>query len=121
MNKEKIITISVVFFVLLLAGGIIFIKNFQGSSIKDTPAEEVAKWIGEHSVLYVQTGCIHCEEQEDLFGVNIKFLTIVNCLDDAQTCINMGIEATPTWIINGEKYVGKKTIEELKELTSYQD
>ena len=118
MGKEKLVTIGVVVFILLIAGAIIYSKN-TGFTIKDIPSEEVARYIGEHSVLYVQPGCIHCKEQEDLFGVNIKYLNIVDCLKDTQVCINLGIEATPTWIINEQKYVGKKTIEELKELTGY--
>lgn len=120
MRKEKLITIGVVIVMLLVAGGVIFFKN-TGSTVKDIPSEQVARYIGENSVLYVQTGCIHCKEQEDLFGVNVKYLNIIDCFEseNTQTCINLGIQATPTWIIKGEKYVGKKTIEELKELTRY--
>jgi len=123
MQKEKIVTIGIVVLVLMLAGGIIFSKNFSGGTIQDTPLEEATKWIGEHAVLYVQTGCSHCKDQEDLFGVNLRYLTIINCLegDNKQQCINAGIESTPTWIIDGQKYVGVKTIDELKELTNYQD
>lgn len=119
--NNKVITIAVVMFVLILAGAIISFKTgLIGSAIKDIPSEEVTRYIGEHSVLYVQAGCIHCREQEDLFGVNIKYLNIVDCLKDTQECINLEIERTPTWIINGQKYVGVQSIEELKELTGYQ-
>jgi glutaredoxin len=123
MKKEKLITVGVVVLVLLIAGGIIYFKLYQGFGIRDTPAEQVAKWIGENSILYVQTGCIHCEEQEDLFGSNVRFLTIVDCLDNENTqkCIDVGIVSTPTWIINGQKYAGVQTIETLKSLTGYQD
>src|SRR4030042_4829345 len=109
--NNKIITISTIILILVIAGGIICWKDLHGSTIQDTPAE--AKWIGKHAVLYVQTGCIHCEEQEDLFGINVKYLNIIDCFKESQKCI--GIEATPTWIINGQKYEGKKTIKELKE------
>jgi len=119
MRKESLITLSVIFLVLIIAGGIIFSKS-TGLTVSDTPSEEVARYIGEHSVLYVQTGCIHCKEQEDLFGDNVKYLNIVDCLEDVQVCINLSIEATPTWIINNQKYVGVQSIEELKELTGYQ-
>ncbi len=109
--------------VLLIAGGIIYFKNFQGSTIADIPSEKVARWIGEHSTLYVQTGCVHCEEQKDLFGENVQYLNIVDCIkeDSRQQCIDAGIEGTPTWIINGQKYSGVQSIEKLKELTGYQD
>ncbi len=118
MNKEKMITVIVVALILLVAGIIIFYKNL--SPVVETP-EEVAKWIGNHSVLYVQTGCIHCTEQEELFGENVKYLTIIDCVDaeGRQECIDNQIHSTPTWIINGEKYEGVQSIEKLKELTNY--
>jgi|WetSurMetagenome_2_1015567.scaffolds.fasta_scaffold1056867_1 glutaredoxin len=116
MNKKKLITPIVIVLMILLAGTIIYFKNFQPSS---EVSEEVAKYIGNHSVLYVQTGCSHCKDQEDLFGENVKYLTIVNCFveSERQKCIDAEIEGTPTWVINGEKYVGVQSIEKLKELT----
>jgi hypothetical protein len=124
MGKERLITMSIVVFILLIAGAVILFKNpfIMSFTIKDIPSEEVAKYIGENSVLYAQAGCIHCKEQEDLFGVNVKYLNIVDCLksENTQVCINEGIKVTPTWVINGVKYEEKKTIEELKELTGYQ-
>jgi hypothetical protein len=121
--NNKIVTILVVVVVLILAGGIIYFQNFQGSTIGDTSSEAVAKWIGEHSVLYVQTGCVHCQEQEALFGVNVRYLNMIDCITDKnkKICINEGIEGTPTWIINNVKYEGVQPIEKLKELTGYQD
>ncbi len=123
MSKEKMITLTVVILVLLVAGGILLYKNFQGSTIKQTPAEDFAIYLGEHAVLYVQAGCIHCKEQEDLFGANARFLTIIDCLTEEgmQQCVLGGIESTPTWIINGEKYVGVQSIDTLKSLTGYQE
>ena len=120
MKKEKLITISVVILILLVAGGVIFFKN-TSFTVKDTPSEEAAKWIGEHSVLYILPTCSHCKEQKDLFGVNVKYLNMIDCSKNVQTCINSGIEATPTWVIDGQKYVGVQSIEKLKELTGYQD
>jgi glutaredoxin len=121
--NQKLVTVSVVIIMLVIAGGIIFFKNFQGSTIEDTPSEKVAKWIGDHSILYVQAGCVHCKEQEDLFGGNVKYLTILDGIkpENRQKFIDAGIEGTPTWIINNQKYVGVQSIEKLKELTGYQD
>ncbi len=117
----KLATIFTVALVLLIAGAVILFKgNLTGLGVKDIPSEQVARYIGEHAVLYVQTGCIHCKEQEDLFGDNVKYLTIIDCLKDTQVCINLGIEGTPTWIINNQKYAGVQSIERLKELTGYQ-
>jgi len=119
MNKatNSLITTLVVLGVLV---GAFFI--IRGNTTGATVSEEVAKYIGEHAVLYVQTGCIHCKEQEDLFGENVKYLHIFDCAantDNALVCNLAGITATPTWIINGERYVGVQSIEKLKELTGY--
>ena len=119
MKKEKLATFGIVVLVLFIAGAIIYTKN-TGLAVKDLPSEEVARYIGEHSVLYVQTGCHACKVQEDLFGENYKYLNTINCFEDIQACVSLGIEATPTWIINGEKYVGVQSVEKLKELTGYQ-
>lgn len=120
MGKEKLVTIGIIVMILLVVGTIVYSKN-AGLAVKDTPSEEVAKYIGEHSVLYVLSTCSHCRDQEDKFGINVKYLNIIVCdnNENLQKCKDAGIEYTPTWIINGQKYVEKQTIEKLKELTGY--
>ncbi len=121
-SMNTLITFLVVAGVLAVAFFIIYGK-LNSSAVRDIPSEEVARWIGEHSTLYVQTGCIHCKEQEDLFGVNVKYLHTFDCAGDsdkALVCSLAGITATPTWIINNERYVGVQSIDRLKELTGYQ-
>jgi len=61
------------------------------------------------------------KDQKDLLGDNINLITYVEC--DAnqpngqpEKCQKEGIVNYPTWIIDGKKYEGKKTLEELKEL-----
>jgi hypothetical protein len=121
MKKERFITWSIVFIVLLIAGGIIYFNN-TSFTVKDTPSEEIAKYIGEHSVLYVQTGCSACKTQEKIFGNNWKYINSVDCIssqENLQICTNANITATPTWVINGQKYVGVQSIDTLKNLTGY--
>lgn len=117
MVKSKSATIAFIVIILAIAGAIIYFRN-SGAAIKDTATEEEAKWIGEHAVMYSQTNCIHCKEQLSLFGGNAKYLSIID-EKDLQKFIDAGITATPTWVINGEKYVGVQSIEKLKELTGY--
>lgn len=112
MKKQvaKMSTFFVVFGVLILA--IILINQKP----KGTD-EEVARCIGENSVLYSQLGCSHCIVQEEMFGENYQFLTVVDCYFDRQKCIDTNITGTPTWVIKNEKYVGVQEIEKLRELT----
>lgn len=109
-TKKFLINILIIVIVILLA---LFILN------KPSPqtSEEVAKCIGENSVLYVQLGCSHCEDQEEMFGENAKYIEIVDCFFEKDICIEKEIPATPTWIINGEEYVGVQSISKLQEIT----
>jgi glutaredoxin len=122
MVKGKLVTAGIVIAILLIAGAVIYSKTV-GFAVKDIPSEEVAKYIGNHSVLYVQAGCSHCKDQEDLFGVNVKYLNIIDGIKEKnrQKFIDAGVNEVPTWIINGQKYVGVQSIEKLKELTGYQN
>jgi hypothetical protein len=117
MNKEKVVTAVIIISILLIAGIVIYSKSKINTT--EIPSVQVSEYIGARSILYVQTGCSHCKDQEDLFGENVKYLNIIDCLNNTQACINAGIEATPTWMINGKKYVGVQSVEKLKELTNY--
>ena len=108
MKKRSIVTLFIVLAVIILAA-LVLTRSHPDIS------EETAKCIGENSLLYTQTGCHACKYQEDLFGENYQHLNVINCWVDQEKCL--GIKGTPTWIINGEEYLGARTIEQLKELT----
>jgi hypothetical protein len=110
--KRKVInaiTFLIIFGVIIFA--VILINKPKGET-----SDEIAKCIGKNSVLYTQLGCHACETQKNLFGESYQQLNVIDCFYEGGKC--SGITATPTWIINGEKYVGVQSIEELKELTS---
>jgi uncharacterized protein YxeA len=106
--KKSLITILVILGVIIFAG-IILIKS--NGNIE----QQLAKCIGENSELYVQLGCNACGTQTDKFGENKKYLNVIDCWEEREKC--SGIEYTPTWIIEGEKYIGVYSIDKLKELT----
>lgn len=125
MQKEKLITFGVVVFILLVAGAIIFFKSggLTGFAVNNGVSADAAKWIGQHSTVYVQTGCSHCADQEALFGANWKYMNSVDCIsspENRQACSLAGIEYTPTWVINGQQYDGFQSIATLENLTGYQ-
>ena len=113
MKKQvmTIITFLVIFGVVILASILINNKN-QGTS------NEIAKCIGDNSILYTQLGCHACETQKELFGESYNLLNEIDCYYTPEKCISENITATPTWIIKGEKYVGVHSIEQLQELTN---
>lgn len=108
MKKSNLITIVIILAVIIFS---IIILN------KPSPetSEEVAKCIGENSILYVQLGCHACERQKEMFGENYEFLNIIDCWFERDRCD--GITATPTWEIKGDRYEEVQNIERLKQLT----
>jgi len=110
MEKNTLINLVIVICVVILA--VIILLN-SGKAPETT--EEIAKCIGENSILYVQLGCSHCRDQEDMFGEFKDKLTIIDCFYERDKCAD--IEATPSWKIKGELYEGVQSIENLKELT----
>ena len=110
MNKKNKATILVILIVIVIA--ILIISRPDSKS-----DEKLAKCIGEKSELYTKLGCHACKIQEDMFGEDYQYLTVTDCFYEMDICVKKEITATPTWIINGEKYIGVQTIEKLKELT----
>ena len=108
MRKSVIVSWAIVAIVLIVT---LIIAN---QPKQETP-EALTKCIGANSILYIQLGCSHCKDQEDLFGDNKKFLTTVDCFYEGAKCAD--IKATPTWVINGKKHEGIQSIETLRELT----
>ena len=105
--------ITFILIVAVVALGVFLINNNSEEGVDF----EIAKCIGENSVLYVQYGCHACGIQEEMFGESYEYLNVVDCFYDREECIEAGIEATPTWIINGEKYRGVQEIGNLQVLT----
>jgi len=110
MKKKEInwIILLIVFGIIILAKIILSNKSVETSN-------EIAQCIGENSVLYTQLGCHACEAQKNIFGESYQYLNEIDCFYEREKCSE--ITATPTWLINGEKYIGVQSIEELRELT----
>lgn len=68
------------------------------------------------STLYVATGCLHCAQQENMFGNYYQHLNVVNCKIYPEKCLEVDVTGVPTWIIDDKQYKGARTIEELKEI-----
>ncbi len=109
MKKANTITIVIILAVIIFA---LLIMLNKPEPVTD---KEVVKCIGENSVLYIQLGCPHCEDQKEMFGENKKYLNIVDCFYEREKC--SGIGSIPTWVIHGEKYERIQSVEKLKELT----
>jgi len=75
-------------------------------------------------IFYGAYWCSHCQDQKKLFGDSLQYVTYYECDPNgenskASACQAAGIESYPTWIINGQKYTGAKTMSELAQLSGY--
>jgi len=100
---------------LLVILGLIIMDTGQGTD--DIIDRATTLCIAESATLYATESCGYCRMQKDMFGTNAELLNIIDCDKDRDSCIEAGIRAFPTWIVDGEKYVGVKTEDQLKEFT----
>lgn len=87
----------------------------SGSDGNGNYDEEVMKCLSEKSVLYVSKTCGHCAGQKLILGEYLDLFKVVDCTDEPEVCALNEINYVPTWEIDNQKYVGKKTIQELKD------
>ncbi len=110
--KTRLITLGIVVCVIVISAILIYTKSIN----KNNPSEEIVKCISEKAVLYVQTGCSHCQTQKDKFGDKLELLRIIDCTKTLEKCVEKGITSIPTWIFNDTHFKGVYEIEELKEI-----
>jgi len=111
MKKETKIYLTIVVIVILIVVGILWLKS------RPTINDEIAKCIAGKSKAIISKTCTACARQEEILGENFKYFDIIDITEHPEVVEQYKIEGVPTWIINGEKYTGVKTIEELRELT----
>jgi uncharacterized membrane protein len=105
--------------------------NFAGYLGKSAAAED--PWIRGLAVHLAKTDakfygafwCPHCKEQKEMFGGSVDRLPYVECSPAgpngplAQACKEARIESYPTWLINGQRYTGTQTLEDLAQFSNY--
>jgi len=74
--------------------------------------------------MYGSYKCSHCNAQKALFGDASKYVDYVECDPAGQNakptmCLSRGIMNYPTWEINGKYYEGAKSLQELSQLSGY--
>ena len=75
--------------------------------------------------MYSAYWCPHCHDQKELFGKQaIAKVNVVECAPDghnsqAKLCATKGIQAFPSWEINGKIESGVKPLAKLAEMIGY--
>jgi thiol-disulfide isomerase/thioredoxin len=147
MNNTKTFVIVLVA-VILVAGGLIFLSSrgkaddnvkvtdgitsgtVAGASTEDSSfdaasIEKLAKFLTEKGmIMYGAYWCPHCQAQKKAFGDAFQYVDYVEC--DAQgpeanpdECVAQGIEGYPTWIYQGTKYSGEKSLSDLAKIVGF--
>lgn len=112
---------------------VIFALHLQYSSVFDVapPASDpklaaLADYLTTvNAKFYGASWCPHCKDQKAMFGAAAGRLPYIECSPEgprgpeAPVCQTMHIQGYPTWIINGRRYEGVLSPEDLARLSGY--
>ncbi len=75
--------------------------------------------------MYGAYWCPHCTHQKEMFGQAVSQLNYVECDPRGKNpqpnlCQQAGVQAYPTWEINGKLYPGVLSLPDLAKLSGYQ-
>jgi glutaredoxin len=112
---------------LVVALGLLYfvVVGFTGQSVategqrgNEGNYDSFAKCLAEKGVvMYGTKTCPHCASQKGLFGDSFQFVDYVECTEQEQLCQQKGVNAVPTWEIDGTFYTGERSLESLAELS----
>jgi thioredoxin-related protein len=82
--------------------------------------EILAKCLTENgAVMYGADWCQHCNNQKEMFGDAVKYITYVECTEEQQTCSEAGVQGYPTWIFaDGSSVAGAQQLGTLAAATA---
>lgn len=113
---EKRTKAFIFFLIIVSIIGIIFL--IKAATPDNNQDEQTIKCIAEKSKLFVSKTCGACASQKQILGEYLDYFEIIDCTTNYEECASNNILYVPTWIINGKKEIGVKTISKLKELTN---
>jgi uncharacterized membrane protein len=94
------------------------------------PEDPWVRGLAEHlsksdAKFYGTFWCPHCRDQKELFGSSVHRLPYIECSPGGQgtpqapVCDAAGVKGYPTWIINGTRYVGTQSLDDLARYSNY--
>jgi len=108
------VAIILVFFLFLNTGMSYEATSYSGIA---ATAEFSECLTNNDAVLYGANWCSHCNSQKSMFGEHIEKIAFIDCDESRNLCELAEIEAYPTWVINGKKHLGVKSLNTLGALT----
>lgn len=95
-------------------------ENPQFRGLAEHLAKVDAKFYGAY-------WCPHCQEQKELFGASAHRLPYIECSPQgrqgppATICNVAGVRVFPTWFINGQRYEGVLSLQELARISGLKE
>jgi hypothetical protein len=118
MERNREVGLFVLFAVLLFAFAYYFIYASSTPVPPSRNYDEFAQCLTEKGIkMYGSGWCSHCNDQKNLFGSSFDYVDSKDCDAVRSECIAAGVKYYPTWVINGIKYTGAKSIQELSSLS----
>lgn len=94
------------------------IFNFSYEEIPNDIKMEFAECLTSKNItMYGSENCGSCWKQKRIFGDSFSLIDYINCDEMKQKCKSEGIKRYPTWMINGAKYKGAKSLSKLSSLS----
>lgn len=71
--------------------------------------------------MYGADWCSHCQNEKRAFGDAFQYVPYVECPQDPQRCLDLGIKSYPTWVMpDGQKLVGEQGLKKLSQASGCQ-
>ena len=122
-NHRELVIIPLVLTVYL----VVFFSSgprFTGFAVqKSAGLDQFAQCLTQNgAVLYGTYNSLQTKAQKELLGESVRYINYVECYPThiagrPELCQQAGVEASPTWIINGEKYLGYQSLLQLSVAT----
>jgi len=121
MEQRKRIFISLGILVALIIGFFAItsaITKYTGYATTDNMQNSSQTCLGKQDIkLYINSANTDDALRETGLLDYLQYFDIHNCFTNNQPCIENNIDNFPTWIINGKKYVGDISVEQLGQYT----
>ena len=77
---------------------VVFWRAGSGKEVSADVASLAACLASKNITMYGADWCPHCQNEKKAFGAAFKLVPYVECPDNPQKCIDMGIKGYPTWV-----------------------
>lgn len=111
--------------IISLAGVIIFALGWWwliGGKAEAYDVDAFAKCLADKNItMYGADWCSHCQNEKTAFGEAFRHVPYVECPQEVQRCLDLGIKSYPTWVMpDGQKLVGEQGLKKLSQASGCQ-